>query len=68
LANFEEKNSVKSSVSDPDLVGSGSGWIRIQITMLEPDPDQKVKLSYKNPLFPQNFHDFHLFLKMIGTK
>ena len=26
-----------------------------------------VKLSYKNPLFPQMFHDFHFFLKK-GTK
>ena len=25
----------------------------------------KVKLSYKNPLFPQIFHNFHLFFKMI---
>ena len=28
----------------------------------------KVKLSYKNPLFPKKFHDFHLFLKMIPNK
>jgi len=27
-----------------------------------------VKLSYKNPLFPQIFHDFHLFFKMIPNK
>ncbi len=28
----------------------------------------KVKMSYKNPLFPQICHDFHLFLKMIPNK
>ena len=28
----------------------------------------QVKLSYKNPLFQQIFHDFHLFLKMIPNK
>ena len=28
----------------------------------------KVKLSYKNPLFPKKFHDFHLALKMIPNK
>jgi len=50
------------SVSDPDPGGSGfklPDWIRIRIL--------EVKLSYKNPLFPQIFNDFHLFLKMIGT-
>jgi len=41
--------------------GSGSVFgIRIRI--------MKVKLSYKNPLFPQTFHDIHLFLKMIPNK
>jgi len=47
---------------DPDSnchAGSGSVFgIRIL----------KVKLSYKNPPFPQIFHDFHLFLKMIPNK
>ena len=55
--------------------------IRIQIARLDPDPYLesgsvfgiririlKVKLSYKNPLFPQIFHDFHLFLKLIPNK
>ena len=46
---------------DPDSncqTGSGSVFgIRIRIL--------KVKLSYKNPLFPQILNDFHLFLKMI---
>ena len=27
-----------------------------------------MKLSYKNPLFQQIFHDFHKFLKMIPNK
>ena len=48
---------VTVSVSDPDpdsncQTGSGSVFgIRIR----------KVKLSYKNPLFPQIFNDFQLF-------
>ena len=49
------------SVADPDPGGSGSVFgSRIRIL--------KVKLSYKNPLFQQNFHDFHLFLKMVPNK
>ena len=48
---------MKISVSDPDPVGSGFKF-----------PGWKVKLSYKNPLFQQNFHDFHLFLKMVPNK
>ena len=56
----------RTSVSDADSnsqTGSLSGsvfgiWIQIL----------KVKLSYKNPLFPQIFNDFHLFLKMIPNK
>ena len=47
---------------DPDSncqAGSGSVFgIRIL----------KVKLSYKNPLFPQIFHDFHVFLKLYQIK
>ena len=47
---------------DPDSncqAGSGSVFgIRIM----------EVKLSYKNPLFPKKFHDFHWFLKMIQKK
>ena len=49
---------------DPDSncqAGSGS-VIGIRIRIL------KVKLSYKNPPFPQIFHDFLLFLKMIPDK
>ena len=49
---------------DPDSncqTGSGSVFgIRIRIL--------KVKLSYKNPFFPQIFNDIHLFLKMILSK
>ena len=48
---------------DPDsnrLAGSGSVFgIRIRIL--------QVKLSYKTPLFQQIFHNFQLFLKIIGT-
>jgi len=49
---------------DPDSnrqAESGSVF-GIQIRILE------VKLSYKNPLFQQTLHDFHLFFKMIANE
>jgi len=53
--------------------GSGTDWIRIQITTLDPDPysesrSRKWNWAKKNPLFPQIFYDFHLFLRMIPNR
>ena len=57
------------SLSQKSLIMALEAVFRIRL-----DPDSncqiririlKVKLSYKNPLFPQIFNDFHLFFKMI---
>ena len=52
---LQPPGAVSNSVSDQDPGGSVpiqlAAWIRIQ----------QVKYSYKNLLFVQIFHDFHLF-------
>jgi len=47
---------------DPDSYCQAGSVFGIRIRIL------KVKLSYKNLLFPQIFHDFHLSLKMLPNK
>ena len=52
--------------------GSVSGWIRIQIARLDPDPysesgSWKWNWAIKIHFF-QIFHDFHLFLKILSNK